>query len=129
MPGEGRTIAGFFFVVTGPFLLLTSAGFILGVILLLGGLYLLYSGLTTLGVHRRVHSWRDIPNLVIPGTLAAAPPPPPPPPPPPAAATDAAPTSEADTPVKICASCGTENPNAAAYCRKCNAPLPPPKHL
>jgi len=131
MAGEGRIIFGLFLVVIGPFLLLTSAGLLFGIVCILGGAFLLYSGLVAARIQERVHSWRDIPRLVGLEVPQRAPRPAPEAAvqvPPAATETTSAPPVylETDGPVKTCPKCGVENPNPAAFCRKCNAPLPPP---
>ena len=124
MNGERRLIFGFLLLVIGPFLMLTDAGLILGILFLLGGVYLFLTGLVASGIPRAVHTWRDLPGLIIPPSPPKALTPVPAASPP----TESSPpsTSEPASPGKFCPACGEQNTRSAAFCKKCGKPLPPP---
>jgi ribosomal protein L40E len=123
MQGEKRVIFGLLFVVVGPFLMLTSDGLILGILLILGGLYLLITGFAASRVLRTVHNLRDLLSLIVPPnpqTVVVSSSPPSVPTESVAMTPDTAPS------VKYCPDCGAENTRTAAFCKKCGKPLPPP---
>jgi Na+-transporting methylmalonyl-CoA/oxaloacetate decarboxylase gamma subunit len=123
MSGEGRAIFGLFLLTMGPFLLWTSVGFIFGVIFILIGAYWLITGVVATGALKGIHGWRDAAGLVVPPAAAPA-----------GAPTSASETATGEVPPyleippsnKVCPACNEENARAAAFCRKCGAPLPPP---